>query len=174
MPVTQITNHLAAVRRAFRAAALAHLRELTASDEEFRAEARDLFGVDMRMTWLSDRAIRPPAGACAMWPDLEGTRYTALDEIGRGGMGTVYRARDEVLDRDVALKVINAAGRARGAAPHACEQEARVLASLEHPGIVPVHDAGTLPDGRAFYVMKLVRGASLADHLAQRRALDDA
>jgi RNA polymerase sigma factor (sigma-70 family) len=47
LPVTQITNHLAAVRRAFRAAALAHLRELTTSDAEFRAEARDLFGVDL-------------------------------------------------------------------------------------------------------------------------------
>lgn len=47
MPVTQITNHLAAMRRAFRAAALNRLRELTASDEEFRAEARDLFGVDL-------------------------------------------------------------------------------------------------------------------------------
>jgi DNA-directed RNA polymerase specialized sigma24 family protein len=47
LPVTQITNHLAAVRRAFRAAALAHLRALTTSDEEYRAEARDLFGADL-------------------------------------------------------------------------------------------------------------------------------
>jgi DNA-directed RNA polymerase specialized sigma24 family protein len=47
MPVTQITNHLAAVRRAFRAAVLAHLRELTTTDEEFRAEARDLFGAEV-------------------------------------------------------------------------------------------------------------------------------
>jgi DNA-directed RNA polymerase specialized sigma24 family protein len=47
LPVTQITNHLAAVRRAFRAAALAHLRELTTSDEEFRDEARDLFGANL-------------------------------------------------------------------------------------------------------------------------------
>lgn len=46
LPVTQVTNHLAAVRRAFRAAALGYLRELTASDEEFRAEARDLLGAD--------------------------------------------------------------------------------------------------------------------------------
>jgi len=47
MPVTQVTNHLAAVRRAFRAAVLAHLRSLTASDEEFRAEAKDLFGAEV-------------------------------------------------------------------------------------------------------------------------------
>jgi serine/threonine protein kinase len=52
-------------------------------------------------------------------------------------------------------------------------REAHVLASLEHPGIVPVHDAGTLPDGRAFYVMKLVRGASLVDHLASVTRLDE-
>ena len=87
-------------------------------------------------------------------------------------MGTVYRAHDEVLGRDVALKVINAVG------PHVAlaarlQQEAHVLARLEHPGIVPVHDAGTLGDGRAFYVMKLVRGASLPDHLAREPRLDE-
>jgi len=122
------------------------------------------------MTWLSDRAIRH-LQEVAMWPDLEGSRYTAVEEIGRGGMGTVYRARDAVLDRDVALKVINAAGEHAALAAR-LQQEARVLASLEHPGIVPVHDAGMLGDGRAFYVMKLVRGASLADHVTRIETLD--
>jgi serine/threonine protein kinase len=81
-------------------------------------------------------------------PDLAGTRYRLEEEIGRGGLGVVYAARDTQLDRRVALKVMDAqwAG------------EARLIARLEHPGIVPVYETGALPDGRAFYAMKLVAG----------------
>jgi serine/threonine protein kinase len=79
-------------------------------------------------------------------------------------MGTVYRALDRGLGREVALKVL------RGADPAPEETarllgEARVLARLEHPGLVPVHDAGVLADGRAFCVMRLVRGACLDEHV---------
>jgi serine/threonine protein kinase len=81
-------------------------------------------------------------------------------------MGEVYRARDQVLGREVALKVLAVeADAARLAA--SLRREALILARLEHPGIVPVHDAGTLTDGRAFYVMRLVRGERL-DHVARR------
>ena len=72
-------------------------------------------------------------------------------------MGTVYVARDRVLDRDVAVKVLDVADQS-GARAARLPREAHILARLDHPGIVPVHDAGTLPDGRAFYVMKLVKG----------------
>ncbi|MGD0773006.1 MAG: serine/threonine-protein kinase [Candidatus Solibacter sp.] len=82
-------------------------------------------------------------------PDLTGTRYELGEEIGRGGLGVVYAARDTQLDRRVALKVMDAAWAA----------EARLIARLEHPGIVPVYEAGTLPDGRVFYAMKLVAGS---------------
>jgi serine/threonine protein kinase len=61
------------------------------------------------------------------------------------------------------VKVLHA--HAAGAAERLL-QEARILARLEHPGILPVHDVGTLPDGRVFYVMKLVRGQRLDQHLA--------
>ena len=93
--------------------------------------------------------VESPAG-----PD---NRYEVIEQIGEGGMGTVYLARDRELERDVALKVLrtpvpNVEARER------ILSEARILASLEHPGIVPVHDIGTLPDGRLFYVMKRVRG----------------
>jgi serine/threonine protein kinase len=81
-------------------------------------------------------------------PDLAGTRYELGEEIGRGGLGVVYAARDTQLDRRVALKVMDAAWAG----------EARLIARLEHPGIVPVYEAGTLPDGRVFYAMKLVAG----------------
>jgi serine/threonine protein kinase len=96
----------------------------------------------------------------SQWPDLGGTRYELLGEVARGGMGVVYRARDRELGRDVALKLI-ALGRADHAGAERLRREARTLARLEHPGIVPVHDVGVLPDGRVFYAMKLVSGQRL-------------
>lgn len=114
--------------------------------------------------WLSDSTLAH-LQAVVEEPDAAAGRYELLEEIGRGGMGTVYRARDRELGREVALKVERLPG------PAARERsrllrEARVLARLEHPGIVPVHDAGTLADGRLYYAMKLVRGRSLAEHAA--------
>lgn len=104
-------------------------------------------------------------------PDLSGTRYELVEPLGRGGMGTVWRAHDRELARDVALKVVDVAlPEADGAG--ALLAEARVLARLEHPGIVPVHDAGRLPDGRLWYAMKQVRGARLDELIA--RGLADA
>src|SRR5690348_15113780 len=93
-------------------------------------------------------------------PDLTGTRYEIEGEIGRGGMGVVYSALDRELDRRVAIKVLDStlpAGR--------LAEEARVIAKLEHPAIVPIYEAGTLPDGRAYYAMKLVDGARLDHYL---------
>jgi serine/threonine-protein kinase len=89
-----------------------------------------------------------------------GDRYEILEELGRGGMGTVYLAHDAELDREVALKVLSA-DRTSPASAARLLQEARVLARLEHSGIVPIYDAGTLPDGRVFCVMKRVRGRRL-------------
>jgi serine/threonine protein kinase len=83
-------------------------------------------------------------------------------------MGTVYLATDTDLERDVALKVLRDLVVDSDAADRLL-REARILARLEHPGIVPVHDVGRLPDGRVYYVMKLVRGDRL-DH----RFSDDA
>lgn len=75
-------------------------------------------------------------------------------------MGAVFRARDRYLARDVAVKVLDAARPGTDAAD-GLRREAEILATLEHPGIVPVYDAGTLADGRAFYVMRLVHGSRL-------------
>jgi aminoglycoside phosphotransferase (APT) family kinase protein len=103
-------------------------------------------------------------------PDVSGTRYEILSLLGRGGMGVVYLARDTVLDREVALKVwddLKAVSHEREA------DEARILARLEHPGIVPVHDFGRLPDGRLFYAMKRVRGDRLDRWMAIGRGVTE-
>ena len=114
------------------------------------------------MSWLSDEAVDRLC-AVANWPEFESDRYTVTQEIGRGGMGCVYAAIDEALGREVALKVTNTI--ASAAFERRLEAEARVLARLEHPGIVPVHDVGRLADGRLFYVMKRVHGQTLREHL---------
>ncbi len=111
------------------------------------------------MRWLSDSTVAHLKHV-AEWPDLAETKYGILEEIGRGGMGTIYLAEDRVLGRKVALKVVGT-GATDPAAAARMLREARVIARLEHPGIVPVHDAGTLPDGRMFYAMKRVDGRGL-------------
>lgn len=116
------------------------------------------------MTWLSNDLVERLRDV-ATRPELASDRYVILRPIGRGGMGSVYAARDEQLGREVAIKVSNAVAPTDDL-DQRLRQEARVLARLEHPGIVPVHDAGLLDDGRWFYVMKLVRGETLADHAA--------
>jgi eukaryotic-like serine/threonine-protein kinase len=102
-------------------------------------------------------------------PDLSGTRYRALKLLGHGGMGAVWLAQDSILQRRVALKIFTAENSSADLASRLM-QEAVVLAGLEHPGIVPVHDAGILADGRTFYCMKLVEGQTL-DRYARRLPL---
>jgi len=97
------------------------------------------------MTWLSDDAVAH-LRSLADEPDFGSTRYRLVRELARGGMGVVYEADDLELDRRVAIKV----PATELATPEAAERtlaEARVMARLEHPGIVPLHDAGSLPTG---------------------------
>ena len=83
--------------------------------------------------------------------------YELLNEIGHGGMGVVYRARDVALDRDVAVKLLSERYPADSPAAQRFLSEARITGQLQHPGIPAVHQVGTLADGRPF----------LAGHLAQ-------
>lgn len=123
------------------------------------------------MKFLSDRAVDRLRQSANM-PDLSGTRYQLLERVARGGMGVVYAALDETLDRRVALKVLDAPV-ANGDFARRLNREARVLAHLEHPGIVPVHDVGTLGDGRVFYTMKFVEGQRLDKHIEAVTSLPD-
>lgn len=115
------------------------------------------------MKFLSDKTV-DRLRQNANLPDLSGTRYKLVERVARGGMGTVYVARDETLDRRVALKVLDVPV-ADGGLALRLNREARVLALLEHPGIVPVHDVGTLADGRVFYTMKFVEGQRLDKYI---------
>ena len=115
------------------------------------------------MTHLDDGALAHLRRALRE-PDLSGTRYELVGVAGTGGMGTVYVVQDSELGRRVALKVLDVQD---AEVEDRLRREARVLARLEHPGIVPVHDVGRLSDGRAFYTMKLVEGERL-DLYAQR------
>ncbi|HVT46093.1 MAG TPA: serine/threonine-protein kinase [Thermoanaerobaculia bacterium] len=121
------------------------------------------------MIWLSDETVERLRQTSDP-PDFDGTRYRLGEEIARGGMGIVYAAEDRELGRQVAVKVLGTGALSDGAVARII-QEARILAGLEHPAIVPVHDAGLLLDGRAFYVMKLVRGARLERHVRELHSL---
>jgi serine/threonine protein kinase len=94
--------------------------------------------------------------------------FALLEEVGRGGMGVVYRARDEALCRDVAIKFLSDRYPVDSPAALRFIHEARITGQLQHPGIPAVHQVGTLPDGRPFLALKLIKGSTLADILKQR------
>ncbi|HYN81911.1 MAG TPA: protein kinase [Gemmatimonadaceae bacterium] len=98
-----------------------------------------------------------------------GDRYTIEIEIGRGGMATVYRARDPRHDRSVAVKVLNS-DVAAALGTERFLQEIKTVASLTHPHIVPVHDSGET-GGVLFYVMPHIEGETLRDRINREKRL---
>jgi serine/threonine protein kinase len=108
---------------------------------------------------VSRRALQAPDG------------FELLGQLGQGGMGLVYRARDLQLDREVALKFIKPVFAADSTTCARFVEEARITGRLQHPGIPPVYQVGQLPDGRPFLAMKLIEGRTLQDLLANGAAL---
>ena len=93
-------------------------------------------------------------------------RYRIAEEIGRGGMGVVYRADQPELGRSVAVKVLRPGDLRFGEALRRFRAEARSLARLRHRHIVTIHDVGETPEGLVWYAMDLVDGGTLADEIA--------
>lgn len=94
-------------------------------------------------------------------------RYEVVRELGRGGMATVFLARDPSVQREVAVKVLPREFMHDPQFAVRFEREARIIAQLEHPAIVPVYDFGKSEDGQPFIVMRYMAGGSLADRMRQ-------
>jgi serine/threonine-protein kinase len=94
--------------------------------------------------------------------------YRLEEPIDRGGMGVIVRVRDEDLDRPLALKVLAACWCGTAGMPERFVREARLTGQLQHPGVPPVQELGWLPDGRPYFIMKLVQGKSLRALLRER------
>jgi predicted Ser/Thr protein kinase len=114
---------------------------------------------DLEVTVVTPRAVRQPAGVASgqSYADHNG-RYALVKEIARGGMGQIYFGEDPQLERQVAVKVSSIS---EGGEDQRFTKEAKVLALLAHPNIVPIHTMGVDSQGRPFYSMKLVKGRTL-------------
>ncbi|HMG24426.1 MAG TPA: protein kinase [Kofleriaceae bacterium] len=112
----------------------------------------------------------PPAGEALVLPVVSAAHYRPEREIARGGMGRIVAAEDLRLGRAVALKeLIDPVAEQRGR----FQREALITARLQHPGIVPVYEAGRWPSGDPFFAMKLVSGRPLDRVIADARTLAD-
>ncbi|MEJ7713197.1 MAG: serine/threonine-protein kinase [Pyrinomonadaceae bacterium] len=100
-------------------------------------------------------------------PHLIAGRYRLECEVGRGGMGTVYRATHIGLERSVAVKILKPEFAADSEVVGRFMREARTMALLHHSSAAAIFDAGRLPDGRPFIVMEFVEGTTLAETLAR-------
>ena len=137
---------------------------------ERRALFRELLDIDLHRRWKSGG--KPGRQMYErLFPEFQDTiarafqigRYEITDLLGSGAFGSVYRALDTKLERDVAVKVPHAS---RVKKPEDVEdylREAQILASLDHPNIVPVFDYGQTDDGRCYVVSKLIEGSSLRE-----------
>jgi serine/threonine-protein kinase len=100
-------------------------------------------------------------------------RYRLLGEIARGGMGAVLRGHDTDLGRDLALKILLDQHQGRGDLIKRFVEEAQICGQLQHPGVVPVYELGTLGDDRPYFTMKLVKGRTLEALLQERGGPQD-
>jgi serine/threonine protein kinase len=128
------------------------------------------------MTWMAWPDDTPWPGGPP--PDLPGQagaragtgagRYELLQEVGHGGIGVVFRGRDRLLGRELAVKVLREAHPDSPGIHRRFIEEARVGSRLQHPAIVPVYELGWFGDRRPYFTMRLVEGRTLAALLKER------
>ncbi|MCB9761057.1 MAG: protein kinase [Alphaproteobacteria bacterium] len=121
---------------------------------------------DQETDWSATNSAATLGGPAAPSPVVHLARYAIERELGRGGMGVVYAARDTVLDRVVALKVLRGGAGARASARQRFLREARAVSRLRHPNIVELWDVGE-ENGLAWFTMRLVEGPTLAERIAE-------
>ncbi|MCB9614241.1 MAG: SUMF1/EgtB/PvdO family nonheme iron enzyme [Sandaracinus sp.] len=140
---------------------------MAADDDTFHRTVSELEGTALsevpapRVSTVASFSLAPPELA---------TRYVLGEELGRGQQGIVYVAEDRVLRRRVAMKLLAEPWATDAGIVARFVVEAQLTAQLEHPHIVPIHDAGRWLDGRPFYTMPLLSGRSLAERLDGIRA----
>jgi eukaryotic-like serine/threonine-protein kinase len=118
--------------------------------------------------------ITPSLAALASAPSpLQVTGYEILNELGRGGMGAVFKGRDLKLGRDLAIKVLLETCQSDEPTLHRFMEEAQIGGQLQHPGVVPVYEVGRLTDQRPYFTMKLVEGRTLTALLKDRKSPAD-
>lgn len=107
--------------------------------------------------------------------ELEGRllgKFRLENEIARGGMGIILKSRDTELDREVAVKVLRKVHLEKKQFHQQFQNEVRITGRLQHPGIIPIYETGVVGDGRPFFVMKLIKGQTLAALLNNRTSVD--
>jgi tetratricopeptide (TPR) repeat protein len=146
------------------------LRQLLLMDMEYARRAGETPGPGDYQTRLphDSALIADVCGEAAEATPGPAPRYKMAEEIGRGGIGVVFRARDGVLGRDLAVKVLREEYRNSPDAHRRFAAEARVGSQLQHPAIVSVYETGHFADGRPYLAMKLVEGQTLAVLLRRR------
>jgi serine/threonine-protein kinase len=106
-------------------------------------------------------------------PAERSARLQLFGEIARGGMGAVLKGRDADLGRDLAVKILLESHRDKPEMVRRFVEEAQIAGQLQHPGIVPIYELGAFGDRRPYFAMKLVKGHTLAEILATRKAPTD-
>lgn len=134
------------------------------------APCADCTAVTSSETFVSG-AVPDPTEEIELIRSALGADYDIVEELGRGGMAVVYRAHERALERDVAIKVLPLARTFDTEFVERFQREARLSASLEHPHIIPIYRVGC--SGRInFFVMKYVKGPSLADVLKDQPSME--